>query len=504
MTSFSFAPACRLFSRLFVNAVLVSGLAATAQAADRYVDRAAAPGGDGSSWATAWNSLASVPAGVQSGDTLWIRPGDYSDSSLSLASKSDVTVRVEDGATADVVLGSIAIGGLTNCTFDGLVGGAKRLKIVGAVGPAGSSVTARSQLSFQIWARGVKNCVFRGIKTTRESVYRDDTAQVHAFGFDNASDFVTVEHCDIRYTSGDGINTLVNAAQADSSATHGIYRFNTIYSVADDGVQSGYGGFTLTDNVIDNGGQPAMLGGHPDGLQVNPMGSNRAANPKGARSIIVARNTFRYFNQNCFIEYGAGDTQIVNNVFIGWRPTDEVAASLGGYSNSGIVAATITAATGHFVVANNTFYNFLVGPATSGGWSSLDSSHTKNNLFINCKVLSNHMDLDSTNYRYDTPGNVWYDSRSGTAVTIFDGTRRLGSTILIDPGVVDYGSEDLRLRADSPVRDIGVDMSGFFSTDRLRKPRPQRGGWDIGAYENQDADADVLTPPSNLRVASQP
>lgn len=52
---------------------------------------------------------------------------------------------------------------------------------------------------------------------------------------------------------------------------------------------------------------------------------------------------------------------------------------------------------------------------------------------------------------------------------------------------------DLSLQNSSPAKDIGADLSGYFTVDFLGCHRPKGNGWDIGAYEYFDG-------PTSLRI----
>jgi hypothetical protein len=67
-----------------------------------------------------------------------------------------------------------------------------------------------------------------------------------------------------------------------------------------------------------------------------------------------------------------------------------------------------------------------------------------------------------------------------------------------------YSGDDLwkPRRANAPTVDGGTgEAASIFSNDRLGVFRPQRAGWDIGAYEFSFAPP---APPGNLRVVTSP
>ena len=62
---------------VFLGVYACLGSANPADAVVRYVDSRAAPGGNGLSWATAYDSLSTALTATQSGDQIWVAAGRY-------------------------------------------------------------------------------------------------------------------------------------------------------------------------------------------------------------------------------------------------------------------------------------------------------------------------------------------------------------------------------------------------------------------------------------------
>jgi hypothetical protein len=63
-------------------------------------------------------------------------------------------------------------------------------------------------------------------------------------------------------------------------------------------------------------------------------------------------------------------------------------------------------------------------------------------------------------------------------------------------GYLDYDNDDFRLKADSPARNTGVDLSGFGMLDDFAgNPRGIEGSWEVGAFEYLVGELDVNQPP---------
>jgi hypothetical protein len=97
-----------------------------------------------------------------------------------------------------------------------------------------------------------------------------------------------------------------------------------------------------------------------------------------------------------------------------------------------------------------------------------------NNIFVN--VTNNLGNFNQSAYSWFT-SNVVYNCGPVLGSTYAETGR-----IPRDPALVDSASGDFRLRATSPARSAGVDLSSVFTSDKSGTPRPP-GAWDVGAHQ---------------------
>ena len=81
----------RLFCVLLI--VLVCFLPVVAEAVDKYVRKAASPGGDGSTWTLAYQDFSSVSVSALAGSTLWIAAGTYTTGLPYMNNIDNVTIK---------------------------------------------------------------------------------------------------------------------------------------------------------------------------------------------------------------------------------------------------------------------------------------------------------------------------------------------------------------------------------------------------------------------------
>jgi hypothetical protein len=473
-------------------------LCAQLKAADWYVDDDATGAANGTSWANAWTDTTGIVwSAINSGDTLWFRPGNYG--RLVVNNEDGLTIKIDPAATAPAYFS-----GTDNSIFfetddfviDGLVGNQKYLRFTGQNAPAASVISI-------ITVKSCRRITMRGLHLDRQAYFADELAAVNGFVIGNSSipvnEDVTIEDCYISYMTGDGIN--INKAGPSAGWDKYMIRRCTIFNTGDDGVQHS-GNCTLLNNFIDQNGQASLFGGHPDGVQVG----------QGASYVRIEGNFFTSYTQNIFVERARSYVRIANNVMKGVRV---------GSTERGMIVSVMdpedpfrglvyTPFEGEFLLANNTFYQFRSYNAIHGGGSidrlvPPEQRFWRNNIFVNCKYMVGSGDmglLDSSNIYWDTPDVQYYTTKGAPSSTPADNLRKAGLSIKDDPRLTDPANNDYTLKAGSAAIGIGVNLSAYFSTDKTSATRPATGAWDAGAYiyDSGTAPSDT-TPPTFVSAA---
>ena len=99
-------------------------------------------------------------------------------------------------------------------------------------------------------------------------------------------------------------------------------------------------------------------------------------------------------------------------------------------------------------------------------------AHFRNNLFI-------YSSKPYTGNRSEGAIKTanWYSNYRSPDSEYGGDSRQAGSG---DPGLIDLGQQDFRLKPDSPLRGKGVNLSDLYQTDFDGHPLPKTGKWDIG------------------------
>ena len=471
----------------------------TAPATNWYVDNAAAGSGNGTNWANAWTSFASVvwgASGVKAGDTLFVSGGNVSKTYVasghgmltvgaSGTSGSRITLRVgqDAGHNGNVVFNAngymypVLIGsGRDYVTLDGRYNGAIHL-----------FVTNCSQASF--WA-GNDNCGVNVSYANYPAVLGVDisTPAVGIHGiYGNGGEFAYNNIHDIREESG--IRLVLRNGSSTTNYDLTTIHNNTIQvnqagGSGADGI-SGCRGLTIYSNTIYGAsGTLITTSQHQDLIQVQAHYVKIFNNDlyDGGDSMIDQDN------QTAGFSYG-GDLSVFNNTL---RETN----GKGGLRALRIYHNTLLGSVQNLYIDNNTFvdmatktdsmsYGIAIG-FYNGSGSTFNNVHIRNNIFYNCGHSNSVPVVELTGFTttgMDADYNLINAGSSGNGSFPF--TQAHGRTAA--PSFVSYtpggANNDLNLsNSDTAAKDNAETLS-TFSFDKDNTLRPQGSAWDIGAYE---------------------
>jgi hypothetical protein len=158
------------------------------------------------------------------------------------------------------------------------------------------------------------------------------------------------------------------------------------------------------------------------------------------------------------------------------------------------------------IVANNVFKSDLNFSGISGYGIELHSSpyaRVENNIFYDVgRSVYPYLTLDSGSQQGTQIGhNSVYMSNGAQPA----GNPRTNDLWQIDPKCENPGSNDFRLKSDSPLIDAGNHVPQV-TADMDGVSRPQGGGFEIGMYEyvaSEPPDTTPPSPPQNLHIVQQ-
>jgi len=412
-------------------------------AATLYLDKAASGANNGTSWADAWTSTASLGS-LTNNDTLYVRQGVYSEALNigSAASTTNLSVLIDPAATGPAVF---TWGQFYNCSsslMNGLVGTNRYFRFT-TTSPIGHGFLSRG---------GTTNTTYRGIFVDRSSVTGSDVAQQHCFYSENGQ-ALRLESCTFTNTSGDCVS-LNMVSTLSLGWTNAVLTNCYIYKPGDDGVELTSGGVTLDHCIVDFQGKAPLFGGHPDGVQ-----------PGRSNSFVLIKDSYIHGpNQGVFFEFMNTNIWCINTIF------DDTG---GTNVNRGINSSSMYPGGGdpNWLIANCTFYNFRVYSAINGGFPAL--TRFVNNVAVNCRRFS--VDGSVTNF-INAHTNAWYDE---PGVTFGTTERNQGLSYHLNPAFV--STNDWHLTALSAIVGIGENLSSDFTIDRDGVARGS--SWDLGALQ---------------------
>jgi len=160
---------------------------------------------------------------------------------------------------------------------------------------------------------------------------------------------------------------------------------------------------------------------------------------------------------------------------------------------------------GAATTASVKIYNNTVDACAGGGiWVSKDNSAATDTEIKN-NIVSNGTGIDGFGIRIaganasDTvcDSNILFNNAAGNFSDSGTNTTNTNE-INTDPDYVDAASDNYDILTTSPAKDVGLDLSGVFTTDINGSSRPA-GEWDIGAFEFGAA---IVIPPTVIGFIS--
>ena len=471
-----------MMARLFFWLLMVH-TASVASAALWYVDNAAAGSRNGTSWANAWTNLNAI-TGTAAGDTVYISGGTTSKTyrdpywwPANGTAGNPITYKVgQDSGHNGLAIFDGNLGSTTNSTW--LYGNLKHVTISGDYLGQPKMLVTNSTMSV--------NC-------------------------DNASDFVLdriIMDNVIRFNPGtnitlSGVSVKVPAlisvaivwnvyqpAAGPMSYTNNVIRQCSIYVPASsnhsawgsDGISGGQCTTAVSNLFSTYYVTNDTEWQHGDGWQ----------NLGGSWCQITA-NTFENFgNYSIYWELFGSCTniQVHNNVF---RNSEVYPNSNGTPVGVAIGPQGVSGKTfSNFIVANNSFSDFFGRAAITIG------QVTTTNTYITCLIVNNAAINSDPLEFYNSSASVANTYTNGVFIGYnksdprTDGSATFNIGQMVSPGggtTFSFTSwtklsaaNDLHITgADTAAKDVGFDLSSYFTTDADGNTRS--GTWDIGAFE---------------------
>lgn len=425
-----------------------------------YVDNARAGNGDGTSWASAWNSIGNINwAAVNPGDVIFISGGTNSKTYSGSVSLNSTT---GSGTAASPIV-------IRNATDVGHNG----------------SVIIDGGSSRGINLNGANYLTIRGLE------FRNASGSGGGIIIDRAQG-VVVDSCSFYITSHGGV-----FVQRSSGCT---ISNNTLTTPANTGTQTD-GIYSQRNNSNTYDGNHIVISNqaitpHCDGIQ---MFLDR---DMVVRNNYIEQNNDKTYNaQGIYSTNCSGTIEVYNNVIYGPNTW-----------NSLLTVSIISEGDARLVAYHNTFIG--------GGWGTIaveqaPHSIVKNNILVNFKnggwliklngALSSLQNLDYNIYYAPNSGIVTTYNEAGRSWSQWQGLGYDQNGMNTDPKIQDAGARDFTLQETASIIDRGTPLDARYNLDRNNVPRPQNAGWDPGAYEfsnNQSTDTTPPQAPQNLRIGA--
>jgi hypothetical protein len=516
-----------------ILALCILNFLGEAGAATWYVDNAASGSNNGTSWTNAWQAFSSINwSSVSCGDTIYISGGSTSktySSTLKVAkSCSGSYLKIQTGQDA----GHNGVVTISGASYGIIVSSKNYIHITGQVGSS-KNMRLTNNTYRGLTIEGTSNHV---IAEYIEIDNNHGTTRNCGLALELSSEQAGI---DLRYLSiHDNDYQQVCVLQQTSNflpSGYDIYLFHDseIYNYHDDAIFGDLGGVTFYNNYIHDRTPPYR--GHPDQYQLfnnyYKIYNSRHRNHYGNSPEMAGEGAIQgiYWEpnggQNLGMTWTPAHFRVYNNLFE--EPVVHVPGSL--YVLPICLAFSDISWTGEIYdvyIVNNTFNAPSGGGMMNGIMLAFSGApnhamvrdiYIMNNVFYNASytkaavVLARGSSNDITygsygdsvdvvfdyNAFYGTGStHVWYGNSLLTYANFKSTTGCQDHEVTADPLL----DASLRPTSYSPIKDAGVSLSSYFTTDKDGVPRPQGSAWDIGAYEYIPDIPGPLAAPKNLRI----
>jgi len=385
----------------------------------RYLRAGASAGGDGLSWATAWNNL-SQASGLTAGQTLWMASGTYPNGSMAAGGSSGSPVTYK-AATA---------------TSHGTGTGwnAATMAVDGAAGPVTFTTGIQVGASF-ITIDGQTRASLTSGHGIRAMAGDDggDNPKIRAYG-------TLRNNLTIRYVRCSEV-TSPNAKDTD-------------------GIQGNGNNLLVEYCFFQNNDNDDAVGTHGDGIQWF-SGDN----------ITVRYNFFRHCGQHITFGWTTEDPSTVSNVSIYYNVFDDLDAGSGRSAGWALNAGGSDP--GQAFISNFKFWNNTIGHITVANLFALYPNSQRGNINVRNNAFYNVQcnEFAPTVHSF----NGYHNGSSGACTNVPTETGR----VLADLVLVNAPTGDYRLTSSSPLRGVGTNVG--LTMDILGNTVPSTP--DIGAFQ---------------------